>query len=299
MANVGSVLVENPDEILNAGHSGAGAVVQVQRDTVEAFTTPVDVTTVPIVAGVRSYTFYDSAGTSSSWYRYRYETSGGVATSDWSAAFQVGDEQAGLICSLYDARQALQQYNLSDTTQDENILEWIRQVSDFIVGLTGRKFAPDPLSGTKTIRLHTRAGLSLWIPQGIRSITTLGIAVDDQPASGGTYTTATSTDYYLDPPEFDRDRGWPATRIGLRRNASARFYDAAYGVEITGAFGWASAPGEIRAIAISLVMAVAREGGASGGDVVTVGIGGERTFERALSTKDWRTLHFYRTMAAA
>lgn len=253
MANVGRVFVENPDEILNAGHSGAGAVIQVQRDTAEAFTTPVDVTTVPIVTAVRSYTFYDSAGTSSSWYRFRYETSAGVGTSDWSTPFQVGDEQAGLLCSLYDVKQRIG-LSASNTEDDETILEFIRDVSVDIMGYTGRQFAPDPSSGTKTYRLHTRAGYTLWVPKGIRSITTLGIATSDQPATGGTYTTAIASDYFLDPPEYERSYGWPATRIVFRSAAGTRFYNASYGAEITGAFGWATAPADIQGIAASAVI---------------------------------------------
>jgi hypothetical protein len=95
-----------------------------------------------------------------------------------------------------------------------------------------------------------------------------------------------------------RGAGWPASWIRFRSNPTgpvAQFEDATFGVEVTGAFGFAAVPGDIRAIALALVMAAAREGGASGGDTVTIGIGGERTYERALSLKDWNTLRFYRT----
>src|SRR3990172_7934292 len=112
---------------------GAGAVVQLQRDTVEAFTSPVDVGTAAIVTLVRAYTIYDSAGTSSTWYRTRYETSGGAGVSDWSAAFQVG--VVGY-CSLDDLKQRLQR--TGDTTDDELFSEYIDEATDFIRGYIGR-----------------------------------------------------------------------------------------------------------------------------------------------------------------
>jgi hypothetical protein len=85
--NILSITVSNPDQLLNAAAYGAGAVVQVQRGDVKAgpFT---DEGTVPIVSGTTSYIYYDTEGTTTTWYRTRYENSGGTITSEWSDAFQ-------------------------------------------------------------------------------------------------------------------------------------------------------------------------------------------------------------------
>lgn len=304
MANILKLTAENADELLNAGAYGAGALIQIQSSATElgayadisgAGSTP----TVALVASTFSYTGYDPAGTSSTWYRTRYKNVAGSIVSDWSAVFQVGAEGAGLIASLYDLKQLLGG-DFTDTSQDENLLEWLRQVTTWLVSQVGRKLLPDPASGTTTYRFHTRMGRVLRLPMGIRSITTLGIATEDQPSSGGTYTTATAADYYIDPPVAERDYGWPGTRVVFRINATGPatiFYDASFGAEIVGAFGFEAPPADLSAIGLRLASAAAREQGASGGDSVTIGIGGERTFERALSYQDAKTISWYRARA--
>src|SRR3990167_2104295 len=73
-------------EILT-GYS-AGAIVRLQRDTTSAFSTATNLTTITVVSGTESYTYWDSTGTSASWYRTRYENSGGTTLSSWSDGFQ-------------------------------------------------------------------------------------------------------------------------------------------------------------------------------------------------------------------
>lgn len=93
MANILQVAVNSSAEILNTGAYGSGAVVRVQTSATEAGvyadvsgtgSTP----TIAIVSGTSAYTGYDPNGTSTSWYRVRYENSGATRTSDWSDSFQ-------------------------------------------------------------------------------------------------------------------------------------------------------------------------------------------------------------------
>jgi hypothetical protein len=299
--NTLNITVENATELLNAGAYGPDAIARVQSSATEAGTYA-DLTgtgstpTIALVSGTRIHTGYDPAGTSSTWYRTRYENSGATRLSDWSAAFQVGGETAGKLCSIYDAEQRLVQTGSSlNNDERENVIELIDEVSDYITSITGRRFVPDPLSGTKTIRLHTHYGRRLRIPRGIRSITTLGIASSSQPDTGGTYTTATAGTYYIDPPADDRTQGWPGSSIILRANSGAVFYTAEFGAEITGAFGFAAVPPAISHIALNLVVAGYRERASSGGaaETFTLNVDGSRTYERSLSSKDWNTLRFY------
>lgn len=301
MPNTLTITVQNPDAILNAGAYGAASVIRCQSATTESgsyanLTGTGSTPTIAIVTGTRAYTGYDPAGTSSTWYRTRYESADATRLSDWSAAFQVGDETGGLICGLNDAKQRL---GLTETTsEDENLLDFIRQVTAWIEGpATGRWFVPRPLSGTVTYRVHTTAGRELVVPKGIRSITTLGVATEDQPASGGTYTTATAGDYYIDPPEMERDAGWPGTRIVFRRNGSGSvqtFYDASFGAEITGAFGWSAVPAEVARIGLNMVVAAHQGRGSAGSGTVTINVDGSRSYEGFLSKADRDTLAWYR-----
>ena len=301
MPNPVDINVPNPDEILNAGLYAAGAVIRLQSSTTETGvfadvsgtgSTP----TIAIVTLTNSYTGYDPNGTSSTWYRTRYENSGATRLSDWKAAFQVGAEEAGQLCSAYDVEARLVQSG-SALVDDEHalVVGIIAEVSDYIHHITGQRFTPDPLSGTRTYRFHTRAGRKLRIPKGIRSITTLGVATQSQPSSGGTYVTATSTDYYIDPPEHDRDVGWPGDAICFRINASgAIFVDAEFGAEVTGAFAFAAVPPAIAHVAENLAVAAFRARASSGGGPgITINVDGSRTYDPMLSHKDRATLKFF------
>jgi hypothetical protein len=98
--NILTIPVPNPDQLLNAGAYGAGAVVQVQRAA--ASSGPFDDEgTVPIIAGTTSYIYYDTEGSTATWYRVRYESADGTtAVSEWGTPFQ---SYTSLV-SLADAR---------------------------------------------------------------------------------------------------------------------------------------------------------------------------------------------------
>jgi len=294
--NTLTITVENPDQVLNAGLYGAGAVVRVQTGATEtgsyADVTGTDSTpTIPVVAATRSYTGYDPAGIGSSWYRTRYENVGATRLSDWTPAFQTGDETAGLICSTYDVAQELGGDPLS-ANDLENVIEKIRQVTVAIEGYTGRWFVPRPLSGTTTYRVGTSGFQRIRIAKGIRSVTSLGIATSNQPATGGTYTLANATDYWLGPPDMDRDVGWPATSIVLNSTSALRLTSASFGAEIVGAFGFAAVPADIQGVAIRAV--VRRFIGKGGGGVsVAVGPAGTEFLLPDMSGSDRSTLDFY------
>jgi hypothetical protein len=247
------------------------------------------------VAGTRIYTGYDPAGTSTSWYRTRFENAAATRTSDWSSPFQVAPEGSGLLASLYDLRQRLE-IPYTDTSQDENLIEWLRQVTAFIHTYTGRQLMPDAAT-TYTVDGYdaVRGGRCLLFPRGIRSLTMLEVA----DTTGGTFTEITSGNYFLRPSEANRTPGWPFTQVWLSDTAGRFFRPGYANVRLTGAFGWASIPADISGVALNLAVAAARERGAGGGDIVTIGIGGERSFERALSFKDKMTLDIYRVRLVA
>lgn len=304
MPNVLTLTVEDPDEILNSGAYGANADIRVQAgpdssgpfaDLTGTGSTPL----VPVVTQTFTYTAYDPNGTSSDWYRTRFENVGATRLSDWSDPFQVGDETGGYLCSLFDVLQELGETG-TNTARDEALLEKIRQVSAAIEGYCGRWFAPRPSNpaSTTTYRFNTEAGYSLSIRRGIRTITSLNVAAWDQPDTGGTYTAALSTDYSIQPPLMDRDIGWPGTRVVFLGQASGTtnyFVDALNGAEITGSFGFAAVPWDIQGVAVRA--AVRRYIGKGGGGVsVAVGPKGTEILLPDMSGADRLVLDGYKRL---
>jgi hypothetical protein len=305
MPNVLKITTENPDEILNAGLYGAGAVIRVQTATTEAGAFA-DVTgtgstpTIPVVTAVRSYTGYDPAGIVSSWYRTRYENAGATRLSDWTPAFQVGDETSGLLCSLYDVQQELG----GTTTANDNelILEKIGQVSAAIELFCGRWLAPRPTNPASDMTLtwdvpYGRATRSLLLDQGnrlagIRRLTSIGLATVSQPEAAGSYTSGTVADFLLRPkPNADG----PATRIEITPYPTGGwtfFYPGYNTVQTVGGYGPASVPRDIQGVAIR---AATRRflGKGAGGVSVAVGPNGTEILLPDLSGADRTTLQSY------
>lgn len=250
MPNLIRVYVEDPDALLNAGMYGAGAIVRLQSCATETGVY-VNESSAALVTAVRSYVMYDADGLSTTWYRTRYENSGGTVTSDWSPVFQVGGEEAGYLCSLEDVRQRIVGLASTNTGPNEDLAEFIRAVSEQIIGYTGREFVGSVADETRTYDVETFQAY-LHIAGGIRSVTTLGIASGDQPDTAGTYTTTTS--YYLRPLPHERTEGWPATRIDT--GSGVYFYPGRSTVQVVGKFGWAAVPPTIARIAADAVVAM-------------------------------------------
>jgi hypothetical protein len=309
MPNVIKLTCENPDEILNAGAYAAGAVIRLQTSATQAGAFA-DVTgtgstpTTVVVTGTRSYTAYDPAGIISSWYRTRYENAGATRLSDWTPAFQVGDETAGMLCSLYDVQQEL---GTTSPNDDENILEKIRQVSSAIEHFIGMWMAPRPTNPADTTTLLFDVPYSrYWSARrllldrgtrltGIRAVTALGTATTDQPDAGGTYTAATMAEVLMRPwPSADG----PALRLELVRTSSTYFYPGRNTVQVTGSFGYAAVPADIQGVAVRA--AVRRFIGKGGGaPTIAIGPNGTEFMLPDMSGADRLTLQQYKIPAVA
>ena len=292
--NVLKITADNPDELLATSAFGSGALIRVESSTDNV--TFSALTTTALVAGQTLYTIYDTTGATGTYYRTRYSNSGGTNFSGYSDTFQ-----ANLVfttyCSLYDVKQRLG-ITPTDTTDDENLLQFIDQASSWISGTTKRQFLPDPASGTTTYTYDgwdaVEDGRCLLIPEGIRSITTLAVAT----YTGGSTTTIASGDYFLRPTAQTRDPGWPATEVWISdvpsSSTTTPFFAPGFAnISITGTFGWASTPSEIEDIALTLAVSAWRGRGSSGAETYSVGIDGERTFQRALSEDQRRSLRRY------
>lgn len=299
MPNIVKITVEAPDEILNAGAYGAGAVVRLQWSATEGGayadvsgtgSTP----TTAIVSGTRIYTGYDPLGTVSTWYRTRFENVGATRLSDWSTSFQVADETAGLLCSLYDAKQRL---GITDTSSDEDLLEIITQVSAEIQGYTGRRFAKTPSSGTGTFYFDVEhSGRVLRVPQGIASMTTLEVATQSQPETGGTFTTVAAGEWFLRPVTAERSYGWPATEVHITDTSSSYFAPGYNTVRATMALGFAQVPYDIQAVALSATVRNHMSKGSPGGVTALAGPTGQMVILRGIGPQEMATLDRYRVI---
>lgn len=298
MANVVRITVDAVEDLLNAGMFGVGAILRLQSSALEAGPFA-DETSAPLVAGQRIYTLYDPDGASTAWYRTRYENAGGTSTSDWSAVFQAGAEDAGGICSLYDVKQRLT-IAATDTANDEDLAELITEVTTDIIGHTGRRFVRLPLAGDSTFLFDVaRDTREFRIPRGIATATQVEVATTSQPESGGTYTVVSTADWMLRPVAHERDAGWPATQIVIRDNPSGAvpyFYAGRNVVRLTGALGWDTVPADISGIAQRAVVRRWKNRGAA-----TVNRGGDPTDVMArwtFSLEEQRKLDWYRVREA-
>lgn len=288
MANPISLVVENPDELLNTGYFGADSLIRVERSSTGGGVGFAEVGTAAIVSGTTLYPYYDAGGVAGDFYRVRYSKASPNIPADYSvygAEFQGGVDS--LICSLADARQRIGLLSPTDHSQDENLLQWITQAGDWLAHRTGRCFTPDPATGTKTYLFDGDGSRDLFVPRGVRSITTLELA----SATGGAY--VASTDFFLRPGDAVRSPGWPYTRIALSDMAGTYFWPGYDTVKITGTFGFAAVPPAIEQLALTLVVAAMRETSSSGGETVTINADGSRVFERSLSRKDRDTLEMF------
>lgn len=301
MSNFLSIVAEDTEELLSAGMYGTGAVIRLQTAATEGGayadvsgtgSTP----TIPLTAGVRTYTGYDPAGASTSWYRTRYENVGATRASEWSDPFQASAGPA-MLCTDGQVKARLWPSGQTpDAGDDPLINELIVQVSAWIETYTGRWFTPH--DGV-TMVLDTSGGYVLRVPRGVRSVSSMGINVQGhQPDEGGTYGTLSAATVMLRPASVDRPDGWPATEIRLSRATSSVFANVENGATVTGDFGFAATPPEIQAVAIDGVVAAyqMRKHGASGvfGADASTGVPWWQ-FTRT----SWQTLNMYRHFGIA
>jgi hypothetical protein len=287
MPNTLTLYSEDPVDILATGNYGAGALLKVQWCATQ-LGAYADLVTVPLVAGTRAYTAYDQAGTATTWYRTRYENVGGSLVSAWSEAFQV--EGLTTYCSLADVKSLLE-IAVSDTASDQVLVQLINHTAGFIETKTRRRLYPDPVTTYTFDGFSAIAnGRCLLVPNGVRSLSNFAMAT----VTGGTPVAVTAADLVLRPLPQDRSPGWPATQIWLTDIASVPYFYPGYGnIVAAGTFGWEAVPREIEAIALRLVISSWRGRSAGGGDTFTIGVEGERTFERMLSYQDKLTLQSY------
>lgn len=297
MANILTVEVSNPAQLLNAGAYGTGAVIRVQSSA-SSSGTYADVTgtgstpTITIVATTTAYTGYDPSGLSSTWYRTRYENSGATRTSDWTDPFQVGSAAAEY-ANLVDLKSRL---GITDTTDDTELQQLCTAANALIESFTARILAPITYTAALFDGYDAEpGGRCLVIPTGIRSVSLLEVATN----TGASFQTIPSSDYFIRPTVQERDPGWPGTELWITDIPASTdplpFFPPGFAnIRLTGTGGWAAQPDDVIDVALNVAVAKWRARSAAGGDSFTIGSDGERTYERLLSYQDRQTLTRYR-----
>jgi len=242
--NLVRIVVDDAASLLNAGMYDAGAVVQVQSCSSEAGTYA-DLTTAALVSGTTVYTVYDATpvGGSSTWYRIRYENSGGTVTSDWGTPFQVKEAETTTYASLTMFRAFIRnQGTIPDDDTDLELLA-LEAAAQAIDRECGRDFR---LSSTVSeIRWYT-AGRSTYDlsryavdTDDFSDVTGLAVAFD---ASGnGSYTTACTT--FRPRPANALRQGLPYRSLLFDTGTVPPLNED--GIQITARWGWAAVPANV------------------------------------------------------
>lgn len=248
--------VDAVDDVLR--DRGAGARIEIQRDTTSAFGAPTSLSNVTLIATQTQYEIYDAAGVDGNWYRTRLTTSTGTQPSVW-AVFQAGAITAYV--TLDDLRENL---SLPDDSQDNLLSDLLVQASAYLDEKCRRDFYRHPqVSGTE-VRLYDVTGRSTaQVVDDIVSLTTLEYA----SYTGAAYTALASTDWMLQPQ--NQRRNWPYEEVVLSDMAVGltSFYQGRRTARLTGVFGFASVPDMIAKATLDLAREWYRQGPGGGGPV--------------------------------
>lgn len=245
----------DPDGILAAAPYGAASVIQLQRSTVEAFTAPADVVEIAIVAATYRYVYWDAAGDTTTWYRWRVENSADTETGDWSDPVKGIDPasiaaETGAYASIDDLLVTMRQAT-TDTKFLARAEGALVEASDDLDAEL--HFNVRPLAAG-TVRTFTVGSDGyVHIHTGVRSISAVRMRLTQ---------TADFEDVDLADLQLEHwaagvrstsaPGGEPYDHVGLtRRGTLLRWPITTFGIELTGAFGWDPPPRLWRAATVT------------------------------------------------
>lgn len=284
--------VDNAGDLLDASAYAAGALLSIERDTSASFPAPTVLGTVALVAGTDRYEYWDSTGTSSSWYRFRVRNAAASLFSAYAAGFQVETPQQ--YATLADVKQRLWPAGTTQDATDDDVLDTIvRAVNAWVTGYIGYYVGPS----SDTFRLlHGKdaiGGKRLWIVGGMRTVTLLEVA----PQTGGAFVTATSTDYILRPYSWELGPGEPYHCIEFVDIPTGPVTYIPYGfanVRATGLPGWAYVPPDLAEWATTLAVRTFKARQTGQADLIGTDEFGNALVSRLVSRRDYATMDRFR-----
>ena len=180
----------------------------------------------------------------------------------------------------------------TDTADDTLIQQLCDETNQWIEGYTGRVIAP--YSATiYTLDGSQATGTYLDVPIGVRTLTTVEVA----PYTGAAFTTLPATDAYLRPAAATLPPGWPATTLLLSDYATGGYATWPSGlanIRLTGTFGFAAIPDDVRGVAIARVVRMFHGRQAGQADIIGSDETGSPIVSRYTSPADLATLNRYK-----
>jgi hypothetical protein len=191
---------------------------------------------------------WDSGGSPVSWASEELVVTSSGGTASVPSGFD--------LCTLADVRQALELPS-GDTSRDDLIQTMITQNSRAIINEADREFAPTTASATRRFRLGSHSLTLDLSPYDLRSATSVVL----NPESANSTTLTAMTDYQLIPVQ-PRDGTYLGIRFAsnqsnLHTSDTARDFGYTL-VDVTGAWGFASVPNDVRRATVIAVTASLR-----------------------------------------
>lgn len=252
----------------NAGDwlaANAAARFRLDRDSSAAFDAPTEVSTTVLVSGTERYEIWDENGATASWYRFRIEDDVDSGISGWSTPWQVLASQP--IATLASVKQVLG--SGASTTDDDMLSRIIDGVNAAMVHRIGYYPGPsDDTTRTYDGAEAVRDGKRLWVPGGVRAVTSLTLAT----STGGSGTAATLTDFFLGPSSYLSRPAEPYHYIEFKDVTTGAHSQFEYGfgnVVAVGLFGWHAVPDDL--VHIATAWAVRRWKARATGDSEVLG----------------------------
>lgn len=241
-----TILLDAPDDVLS-GYA-AGAVMRLESSATETGVY-VSVQTIAVVAATFSYEYWDNAGDTTTWYRWRLENAAGTETGEYSVSFQGTDPAVDTRTSesYADVDDLLVTMRQASTDQ-----RWLAAAKRHLIDTTRALISPACVgysffrSGTEVRRFHGRGDRCLHVHPGIVSVSLVEIL----PTIGGAWVELEADDWYLEgyPGQDAVSPGEPYFHVVLESNATySTFPTTARGVRLTGVFGWPAITSDARA----------------------------------------------------
>jgi hypothetical protein len=237
------VVVPAPSDILT-GYS-AGALARIQSATSESGVFA-NLTTTAIVADQYVYEVWDTAGSATTWYRWRPEKSDGSVTGDWSPAFQ--GLEAAAVARTSGAYASIDDYLLTISTIPadtrrlaaiERALATTREELDAEIRRSAFRW---PQTGTETWIVHGNGTGYLHVHEGLVSVSLIEVRL----STNGTWESLDADDWWLEgelPGEVSVPSGESYFHIRLSDEATyTAFPHGEQRVRITGARGYTRPP---------------------------------------------------------
>lgn len=256
-------------ELLEASKFGAGAVVRVERSS-SLGGTYVEVGTAPLVANTLVVEFDDATGADGDWYRTRYSKATPATAPDYSpysAEWQFTSAPSAY-ATVEDFTDTYEVAPLAGRVR--RIASVLEEASAQLTAAIGWDFYRHPASsGTEQRTLDVRRSTSrLCVHEGIVSLS----LVEYRGGPSDSWTGLTTSDWYLDP-----RTATPAGHVALTGTAIAAWPKGVSTVRLTGVFGYATVPADVRRATVALARQIYRAdattaGGGYGPDELAGGI---------------------------